>query len=90
MSHLPSHRRRARRRYLKTLRERLGFSQAAVATKSGVAQNTISKLETNENSNPVLATVRRLAKVFKVDPSDLRFGPPPKRRSRRKARLLVS
>jgi len=78
--------------YLRTLREHLGYSQADLARKSDVAQNTISKLETNPESNPSFLTVKRLADVLKVHPSSLRFGPDPAQKSfaRRKARMLVS
>ena len=72
--------------YLRTLRESLGLTQEALADKSQVAQNTISKLESNAKAQPVFETVRRLARALRVDPLRLRFGPDPKQRRRQATR----
>lgn len=64
--------------YLRTLREQRCLSQVQLKALSGVAQNTISKLEGNPDSRPVFATVVALATALRVDPLRLRFGPDPR------------
>lgn len=68
------------RYYLKTLRQRRQLTQAELTAKtnSKVAQNTISKLESNPHARPVYATVVALAKALGVRPDQLRFGPDPR------------
>ena len=66
------------RYYLKTLRQRRQLTQVALEGKSKVAQNTISKLESNPHARPVYATVVALAKALGVRPDQLRFGPDPR------------
>ena len=66
------------RAYLKTLRQRRHLTQVELAHLSQVAQNTISKLESNPQSRPVFSTVVSLAKALGVRPEQLRFGPDPK------------
>jgi transcriptional regulator with XRE-family HTH domain len=51
---------------LKRLRVRSGLTQREVAKKTKVGQPYIAKLETGEQTNPTLATLRRLAKALKV------------------------
>jgi transcriptional regulator with XRE-family HTH domain len=74
--------------YLRTRRERLGLTQEALAARTKVAQNTISKLETNARARPVFTTVAALASALQVDPRDLRFGPDP-REVRRRIKVRV-
>jgi transcriptional regulator with XRE-family HTH domain len=64
--------------YLRTVRRRRRLTQAQLAQKSGIAQNTISKLEANMNARPALATVAALAEALAVNPLALRFGPDPR------------
>lgn len=71
--------------YLRTIRERRRMTQEALASKSGIAQNTISKLEGNPKSRPVFTTVVALATALGVDAVDLCFGPNPRRQPRRRA-----
>ncbi|MFA6046374.1 MAG: helix-turn-helix transcriptional regulator [Phycisphaerales bacterium] len=59
---------------LKQARTRAGLTQVALAEKSGVRQNNISRLETGHIPNPHLDTVLRLASALRVDPRHLRFG----------------
>lgn len=67
--------------YLRTRRERLGLTQEELSSKSKVAQNTISKYESNPNARPVFDFVVALAVALGVaDPRQLRFGPDPRRR----------
>jgi transcriptional regulator with XRE-family HTH domain len=65
-----------RRAYLRTLRVRRDLTQAQLADMSGIAQNTISKLETHI-ATPSFATVVAIARALKVDPLEIRFGPEP-------------
>lgn len=68
--------------YLRTLRERLDLTQNQLAARSRVAQNTISKLESNPHARPVFETVRLLAGALGVNAMQLRFGPDPATRRR--------
>ena len=68
--------------YLRTLRERRGWTQMQLAKASGIAQNSISKLERYAHKRPVYATVIALAHALEVGPENLRFGPVPRRRQR--------
>ena len=76
--------------YLRTARERKELTQEALAKKSLVAQNTISKLEKNPKARPVFETVKRLARALRVDPMRLRFGPDPRPKQRRRSPLRPS
>jgi len=73
--------------YLRTLRERMRLTQEVLAARTGVAQNTISKLERNPHARPVFRTVAALATFFRKDPRDLRFGPDPAEQHRPPRRL---
>jgi transcriptional regulator with XRE-family HTH domain len=66
------------RYYLKTLRQRRQLTQVELERLSAVAQNTISKLESNPRSRPVFDTVMALARALGVRPEQLRFGPDPR------------
>lgn len=68
--------------YLRTLRERRGWTQTQLADASGIAQNSISKLERYAHRRPVYATVIALAEALGVRPENLHFGPDPRRRHR--------
>jgi transcriptional regulator with XRE-family HTH domain len=63
--------------YLRTRREHLRLTQQDLEKTSGVAQNTISKLESNPHARPLSQTVFALAASLGVDPARLRFGPDP-------------
>jgi DNA-binding XRE family transcriptional regulator len=56
---------------IKELRERRGLTQMELAKLSGVSRATIARYEAGENRHPHPATVKRLAKVFKVRPLEL-------------------
>lgn len=58
---------------LKELREAAGLSQYALAKKSGVTGQAISKLEKGE-SEPSWLTVRKLARALGVTVSDFDVG----------------
>lgn len=62
--------------FLRALRRSRHLTQEALGELSGVAQNTISKLETHAMM-PSFTTVVGLADALQVDPRQLRFGPEP-------------
>lgn len=66
--------------HLRTLRQRRGWTQAQLATKSGIAQNTISRLEHNPLASPSRATVVALGRALSADPLQIRFGPDPRQK----------
>lgn len=66
-----------RRYFLRTLREQRRLSQTQLQRLSGVAQNTISKLESRADARPEFATVVNLAKALGVRAEQLRLGPDP-------------
>lgn len=78
--------------YLRTLRIRRRLSQEDLERTAEVAQNTISKLESNPNVRPTFNTVLALARALGVAPEQLRFGPDPNqpRPPRQKSSTVVS
>jgi transcriptional regulator with XRE-family HTH domain len=58
-------------RNVKRLRLQRGLSQRALAQRIKVSQAFIGQLETEADSNPTLATLRRLAKALKCKISEL-------------------
>ncbi|MBI4991864.1 MAG: helix-turn-helix transcriptional regulator [Candidatus Harrisonbacteria bacterium] len=56
---------------IKSLREAKGLSQEKLARLADVANNTLIKMETGENKNPTLETLRRVAKALEVSVDDL-------------------
>lgn len=60
---------------LRTIRELRGLSQENVATMLGIAQNTYSKIETNQTK---LTTdmMKKLADILDVSPMDIISGQP--------------
>ena len=53
------------------LRKQKGLSQEKLARLSDVANNTIIKMESGENNNPTLETLRKVAKAFDISVDDL-------------------
>ncbi len=53
------------------LRKQKGFSQEKLARLADVANNTIIKMESGENKNPKLETLRKVAKAFGVSVDEL-------------------
>jgi transcriptional regulator with XRE-family HTH domain len=51
---------------LKRLRARGGLTQIEVAKKAKISQAYLGQLETGKQTNPTLATLRRLAKALKI------------------------
>jgi transcriptional regulator with XRE-family HTH domain len=75
--------------YLRTKREQLGLTQEDLEAASGVAQNTISKLESRGQTRPAFETVTALATALGVEPTHLRFGPDPRRPTSRRKRVAA-
>ena len=56
---------------VKKLREAKGLSQEKLARLADVANNTLIKMETGENKNPTLETLKKVAKALEVSVDDL-------------------
>jgi len=56
---------------VKKLRKAKGLSQEKLARLADVANNTLIKMETGENKNPTLETLKRVAKALEVSVDDL-------------------
>ena len=56
---------------LKRLREKKKLSQDRLAKLADVANNTIIKIEQGANTNPTLATLKKIAKALGVSLDDL-------------------
>ena len=53
------------------LRKQKGLSQERLARLADVANNTIIKMESGENKNPTLETLRKVAKAFGISVDEL-------------------
>jgi DNA-binding XRE family transcriptional regulator len=56
---------------LRRLREERFVSQRDLAKRAEVSPTTILHLETGENPNPRLSTVRKIAEALGIDPNEL-------------------
>jgi len=56
---------------IKKLRKAKGLSQEKLARLADVANNTLIKMESGENKNPTLDTLKKVAKAFDVSVDDL-------------------
>ena len=56
---------------IKYHRKKLKLSQDKLSKLADVAYNTIVKIESGENPNPTIETLTKIAKVLRVDISDL-------------------
>ncbi len=56
---------------LKELRRQKGMTQRQVAIECDITQETIKLLESGRNTNPTLATVRKLADCYGVGIAEL-------------------
>ncbi|HJN63047.1 MAG: helix-turn-helix transcriptional regulator [Candidatus Pacebacteria bacterium] len=52
-------------------RKKAGLSQDKLARKADIAYNTVVKIESGENNNPTIETLRSIAKALSVDLNDL-------------------
>jgi len=59
---------------IKRLREAKGLSQEKLARLADVANNTLIKMESGENENPTLVTLKKVAKALEVSVDDLING----------------
>ena len=57
---------------LREIRLDRGYSQQELADMTGVARDTISKLETGDRPNPYPRTLRKLAEALGVSVADIR------------------
>jgi putative transcriptional regulator len=56
---------------IKKLREAKGLSQEKLARLADVANNTLIKMESGENQNPTLNSLKKVAKALVVSVDDL-------------------
>jgi len=56
---------------VKRLREAKGLSQEKLARLADVANNTLIKMETGENKNPTLETLKKVAQALGVSVDNL-------------------
>ena len=56
---------------IKKLREAKGLSQEKLARLADVANNTLIKMETGENKNPTLETLKKVAQALGVSVDNL-------------------
>jgi len=56
---------------MERLRKQKGLSQEKLARLADVANNTVIKMESGENKNPTLETLRKVAKAFDVSVDEL-------------------
>ena len=56
---------------IKKLREAKGLSQEKLARLADVANNTLIKMESGENKNPTLNSLKKVAKALVVSVDDL-------------------
>jgi len=56
---------------IREARKKSGLSQDKLAREAGVAYNTIVKIESGENPNPTVDTLKKIASALKVDVGDL-------------------
>ena len=56
---------------IKKLREAKGLSQEKLARLADVANNTLIKMESGENKNPTLDTLKKVAKALDVSVDEL-------------------
>jgi len=56
---------------IKKLREAKGLSQEKLARLADVANNTLIKMESGENPNPTLNSLKKVAKALGVSVDDL-------------------
>ena len=56
---------------IERLRKAKGLSQEKLARLADVANNTLIKMESGENQNPTLVTLKKVAKAFGVSVDEL-------------------
>ena len=56
---------------IKEKRKQIGLSQDKLSKLASVAYNTVVKIESGENPNPTIDTLRKIANALKVGVDDL-------------------
>ena len=56
---------------IKKKRKQKGLSQDKLSKLASVAYNTVVKIESGENPNPTIDTLRKIAEALKVEVDDL-------------------
>lgn len=56
---------------IRKARKKTGLSQDKLAREADVAYNTVVKIESGENKNPTIETLRSIAKALDVSVDDL-------------------
>lgn len=56
---------------IRKARKKKGLSQDKLAREAGVAYNTVVKIESGENKNPTIETLRSIAKALDVSIDEL-------------------
>ncbi len=56
---------------VRKVRKKAGLSQDKLAREAGVAYNTVVKIESGENKNPTIETLRNIAKALDVSVDEL-------------------
>lgn len=56
---------------IRKARKKAGLSQDKLARKAGVAYNTVVKIESGENKNPTIETLRSIAKTLDISVDQL-------------------
>lgn len=56
---------------LREARKKAGLSQDKLAREAGVAYNTIVKIESGENPNPTIGTIKKITNALNVDVGDM-------------------
>ena len=59
---------------IKTLREKQGLNQARLAELAGLPQSAVARIEVGDMANLTLKTLRKFAKAFQVELSELLTG----------------
>lgn len=56
---------------IRKFRKKAGLSQDKLAREADVAYNTVVKIESGENPNPTIDTLKKIASALDVDVGDL-------------------
>lgn len=56
---------------IKKLREKMGISQDKLSKLADISSNTVAKLELEDNPNPTIETLQKIAKALNVKVDDI-------------------
>ena len=56
---------------VRKVRKKAGLSQDKLAREADVAYNTVVKIESGENKNPTIETLRNIARALKISVDEL-------------------